>query len=159
MYLYRVFAVVGGALALAACSSSSDFMDSLKPAPLMDTVRLESEPPGAEAKAANGQSCRTPCALALPTAAPMTVTFTLNGYQTATETLELMQQTGAAPTFAPNPVAVELAVAPPPPKKPPARKPAPRKPAPKPAAGAAAPAPAPAAQQQGSSPWPTAPAR
>ena len=54
----------------------------------MDTVRFEFEPPGAEAKTSNGQTCRTPCALALPTATPLTVTFTLNGYQTATENLE-----------------------------------------------------------------------
>jgi len=43
---------VSGALALAACSSMPDWMsvDALKPAPIMDTVRFESEPPGAEAK-------------------------------------------------------------------------------------------------------------
>ncbi|MGB9043558.1 MAG: hypothetical protein WCC81_13930, partial [Pseudolabrys sp.] len=73
----RVFAIVGGALALAACSSSPDWMnlDALKPGPSLDTVSLESEPPGAEAKASNGQSCRTPCALALPVDAAISVTF------------------------------------------------------------------------------------
>ena len=40
-------------------------LDALKPAPIMDTVRFESEPPGAEAKTSDGQTCRTPCALAL----------------------------------------------------------------------------------------------
>lgn len=161
--MYRVIAIIGGALALAACSSSSDLGDLFKPAPLVDTVRFESEPPGAEAKTSNGQTCKTPCALALPTAGPLTVTFTLTGYQTATENLEVVSNTGVPPNLRPNPVAVELSPAPPPPAKKPARKrpaAANKKPAPKPAAGAA-PAAAPAAAppaQQGSSPWP-APAR
>ena len=55
-------------------------LDALKPAPMMDTVRFELEPPGAEARTSNGQSCRTPCALALPANSTMMVTFTLNGY-------------------------------------------------------------------------------
>jgi hypothetical protein len=164
--MYRVIAIIGGALALAACSSTSDLGDMFKPAPSMDTVRFESEPPGAEAKASSGQTCRTPCALALPTAGPLTVTFALNGYQTATENLEVLQNTGSPPALTPNPVVVELTPAPPAAAKKPARKrPAAAKPAAakkpaakKPAAASApasAPAPAPAAQQQ--SPWPATP--
>lgn len=155
-------------------------LDGLKPAPLLDTVQFESEPPGAEAKASSGQTCRTPCALALPTSGPLTVTFTLNGYQPDSETLEVVQNTGSPPSLRPNPVSVELTPAPPPPKptkkpakkrptaaakKPataakPAAKPATRKPAAaKPAAPAAsAPAAAEPAQQQAPSPWPTQPA-
>ncbi len=81
--MYRVIAIVCGGLALAACSSTPDWLklrNALKPQPILDTVRFESEPPGAEAKTSNGQTCRTPCALALPTETPLTVTFTLNGY-------------------------------------------------------------------------------
>jgi len=176
--MYRVFAIIGGTLALAACSSSSSNLDIFKPAPVMDTVRFESEPPGAEAKASNGQSCTTPCALALPTAAPLTVTFTLNGYQPETENLEVVDNTGSPPVLRPNPVSVQLTAAPPPakPKKPVRRRPAAaKKPAAKPAArkpAAAAPqsapatqpAPAPAPmsaeppQQQAPSPWPATPA-
>jgi hypothetical protein len=143
----------------------------------METVQFESDPPGAEAKVSNGQSCRTPCALALPTAAPLTVTFTLSGYQPETETLEAIQNTGAPPSLRPNPVAVALTAAPPPPKpakkpvkkkRPVAKKPAPKTTAKKPAAQkpaaptpAIAPAPAPMPTeppQQAPSPWPTAPA-
>ncbi len=182
--MYRVVAIVGGALALAACTSSSDWanLDAFKPAPSMDSVQFESNPPGAEAKISNGQTCRTPCALALPTAAPLTVTFTLNGYQPETETLEVIQNTGAPPNLRPNPVSVALTVAPPPPKpakKPVKKRPAAKKTTAKPApktsakpaakkpaapAPASAPAPAPAPmsteppQQQAPSPWPTAPA-
>jgi hypothetical protein len=155
--MYRVLAFIGGALALAACSSSPDWMnlDALKPGPTLDTVSFESEPPGAEAKASNGQTCRTPCSLALPVDAASSVTFTLNGYQPETEKLELIQATGEPPRLRPNPVVVELTPAPPPAPKKPARKPAPKKPArPK---SAAAPAPAAAAPAQAASPWPTNP--
>ena len=99
--MYRVIVMVSGALALAACSSTPDWMnlDALKPAPVMDTVRFESEPPGAEAKTSTGQTCRTPCALALPVNSPLTVTFTLNGYQPETETIEPIVMTDS-PVFA-----------------------------------------------------------
>ena len=104
--MYRVFAIVGGALALAACSSSPDWMSfgGLKSGPMLDTVSFESEPPGAEAKTSNGQTCRTPCSLALPVEAPLTVTFTLNGYASESERLDMVQATGEAPRFGPNPV-------------------------------------------------------
>ncbi len=137
-------------------------LDGLKPSPIMDTVRFESEPAGAEAKTSNGQSCRTPCALALPVSSPLTVTFTLNGYLPESETIDLV--TGNPTVFRPNPVLVELSPAPAqqkPGKKPPA--PAKKKAAAKPAAAArpkpataAAPADAPA-QQQPAAPWPSAP--
>ena len=159
--MYRVIAIFGGALALAACSSSPDWMnlDGFKSGPSLDTVSFESEPPGAEAKASNGQTCRTPCSLALPIDAASSVTFTLNGYLPETEKLEAIQATGEPPRLRPNPVVVELTPgAPPTAKKPPAKKPVAKKPArPKPAA-AAAPAPAPAAPPaQAAAPWPTNP--
>ena len=148
--MYRVIAIVGGGLALAACSSTPDWMslDVLKPAPVLDTVRFESEPAGAEAKTANGQSCRTPCALALPVNAPLNVTFTLNGFQPETEAIEPISTTGSPTQLRPNPVVVELTPAPPaqkPVKKPAApKKKAAVKPAagPKPASPPASPAPA-----------------
>lgn len=166
--MYRVLTIVGGALALAACSSTPDWMnlDALKPSPILDTVRFESEPPGAEAKTANGQTCRTPCALALPVNAPMTVTFTLNGFLPESETIEPVSATGMPTQFRPNPVTVELTAAPPQPAKkpapkkksaaPPAKKPA-AKPA-KPAAAAPASSGATAAPAQ-AAPWPNPPAR
>jgi len=159
--MYRVLAIFGGVLALAACSSTPDWMnlDGLKPGPSLDTVSFESEPPGAEAKASNGQSCRTPCSLALPIDAASSVTFTLNGYLPETEKLEAITTTGEPPRLRPNPVVVELTPgAPPAAKKPPAKKPVAKKPAkPKPAA-AAPPAPAPAPPPaQAAAPWPTNP--
>ena len=158
--MYRVLAVIGSALALAACSSSSDWMnlDVLKPGPSLDTVSLESEPPGAEAKASNGQTCRTPCALALPVDAASSVTFTLNGYQPETERLEAITSTGEPPRLRPNPVVVELSPAAPSTTKKKSTKSA-KKPAAAPKTSAAPPPPpmtaAPA--QAPSSPWPTNP--
>ncbi len=172
----RVILVLSGALALAACESAPDWTkppdwmkvntDAFKPQPYTDTVRFESEPPGAEAKTSTGQTCRTPCALALPANAPITVTFTLNGYRPETERIELIASTAAlddAPHPAqlqPNPVTVELTPAPPPAR--PGKKPAPKtKPAAKQAAKPAAhPKPAPmtaAPVQQAPAPWPSAP--
>ena len=157
--MYRVFTIVSGALALAACSSSSDWMnlDALKPGPSLDTVSLESEPPGAEAKASNGQSCRTPCALALPVDAASSVTFTLNGYQPETERLEVIQTTGEPTRLRPNPVVVELSPAAPPSAKKPAKKPPPKRAAQVRPATAPTPAPMTAAPAQAQSPWPTNP--
>jgi len=175
--MYRVLAIIGGALTLAACSSN---LDLFKSGPMMDTVRLESEPPGADAKASNGQTCKTPCALALPIDQPMTVTFSLPGYETQSEQLEVVNVTGQPPGLRPNPIMAELTVAPAKPvKKKPARKPVAKKSTAKktaakpaaaapaaaaPAAAPAAVAPAPAAAPPNfapppasSSPWPAPP--
>jgi len=153
--MYRVLMVAGAVLALAACSSSPDWMSfgGLKSGPMLDTVSFESEPPGAEAKTSNGQTCRTPCSLALPVETPLTVTFSLNGYAPESEKLEMIQATGEPPRFGPNPVVVELTPAPQQPRS--TKKPAPKKPATKKPAAAAAPAPMTAAPAQPASPWPT----
>jgi len=171
--MYRVIAIVGGGLALAACSSTPDWMNlnALKSGPVVDTVRFESNPPGAEAKTSNGQTCRTPCALALPIENPLSVTFTLNGYLPDTESLDPVTSPGSPPSLQPNPVMADLEPAPAAPKPvKPVKKPAPKKkvssvakPAAKPAAApktAAAPAPGAAAPaQQPASPWPAPPAQ
>lgn len=159
--MYRVIAIVSGGLALAACSSTPDWasLDALRPAPAVDTVRFESEPPGAEAKTSNGQSCRTPCALPLPTNAPLGVTFTLNGYQPAAENIEPVSTGLGAPEMRPNPVQVELTPAPPPPKtskKAASKKKTTAKPAAKPKTSTA-PARAPTAATSQQSPWPASP--
>lgn len=163
--MYRVLFVLGGGLLLAACSSSSDWMslDALKPAPITDSVQFETEPAGATATLSTGQNCKTPCSVTVPADKPFSVTFTLAGYQPASEEVESVLVDGST-KLRPNPVTAEMTPAPPPPKpaKKPARKktsaakPAVAKPKPTTAAAppppAAAPAPAPAA----SSPWPSA---
>jgi PEGA domain len=111
---YEAIAFLGVGLVLSACSSIST-PDWLKPAPIMDTVRFESDPPGAEAKISNGQACRTPCALALSVNEPLTVTFTLEGYQPVSESIEPVVTTDL-PQMRPNPVTALLTLVPPPPK-------------------------------------------
>jgi hypothetical protein len=162
--MYRVIAIVLGGLTLAACSSTPDWMslDALKPAPVKDTVRFESDPPGAEAKTSDGQVCRTPCALAVPTGGPLTVTFALNGYEPDSETIQPVSNNSGFPEMRPNPVQVELTPAPPPPKpmkpvkKPVAKKKTAAKPKPKTTTAPAAGTP-PAQQQAAPAPWPTNP--
>lgn len=162
--MYRVIAVLGAGIALAGCSSSSSsWLDSLKPAPPTENIRFESEPAGADVKTSTGQACKAPCSLAVPANAPLTVTFSLDGYLADSEQIELVAQGDGTSKLRPNPVMVELSPAPPAPAKKPARRRAttakPKPPAaPKPAATAPAPAPAPAAPAPAAaSPWPSTP--
>ncbi len=169
--MYRVIAILAGALTLAACSSTEfGNLDAFKPAPSMDTVSFDSEPAGADVKMSNGQTCKTPCALALPVDQPLNVTFSLAGFESQSETLAPVVQTGQPTRLSPNPVTAELtpAAAKPAQKrtskkpKPPTKKPVAHKPAPAPKsasnpAPAAAPAPTFAPAPASSSPWPAPP--
>ena len=126
-------------------------LDFLKSSPQTEALAIESEPPGAEAKASTGQSCRTPCQLAVQPGGELSVTLALNGYQPQTVSVREAEGTSK---LAPNPVYVELQPgAAPSARKPAAKKTAAvRKPAPSATASAvppsatasAAPAPTPA---------------
>jgi hypothetical protein len=140
--------------------------DALKPEPIKDSVTLETSPPGAVAKAASGETCTTPCTLALPANAANSVTFTLAGHAPATEAIELVPMGDGTNRLQPNPLQVELAAAAPPrapavsKKKPAARKPAAAaRPATQSATAGAAPT-ATTTAAAPASPWPAAtPAR
>jgi PEGA domain len=135
----RVIAFLACGFTLAACSSSLPSMDFFKSSPTTEALRIESEPPGAEAKTTNGQSCRTPCELSVQSGTDLTVTVALNGYQP--QTVPLRPESGNAGKLAPNPVYVDLQATPPvTPKK---KKPAAKKRKPATTAAATAPAPAP----------------
>jgi hypothetical protein len=140
--MFRVGVIAAAGLALAGCSGSSismpDWLTIKPPPPPAETLRFESQPPGAEARTAQGQACRTPCALAVPLQ-NQTVTFSMNGYLPQTIPVTV-QQSGERsevtfesepPSFAPNPVEAALEPAPssrkppPPPKKKPVAKPKP----------------------------------
>jgi len=98
-------------------------LDFMKSAPEAESLAIESEPAGAEARTSLGQSCRTPCQLSVQPGSEFSVTLALSGYQpqTVSVRLEAGGATAAAPRLAPNPVHVDLqAVAPP--KKPVAKK-------------------------------------
>lgn len=135
--------VAAAGLSLAGCSSMS--MDAFKPTPKTVSIQVDSIPPGADATASLGGSCKTPCALSVPDdATSFSVAFALPGHQPLTVPVQVMRHPGdyitsqPSVTFDPNPVVGELQAEP----KKPARR-APRKrPAHKRAAAAAAPAPA-----------------
>ena len=99
-------------------------LDIFKSTPATEVLRVESEPPGADARTSQGQSCRTPCELTVQSGGDMTVSFALNGYQP--QTVQVRPE--AAPTsysdggssggrLQPNPVYAELQSTKPPAKK------------------------------------------
>src|SRR5215813_5942184 len=127
----RVIAVAACGLALAACSMSMPSLDFFKSGPGTEVLRVESEPPGADARTSQGQSCRTPCELTVQSGGEMTVSFALNGYQP--QTVQVRPDAAASSSYSdtggpsnrlqPNPVYAELQSVKPPAKK----KSAPRK--------------------------------
>ena len=142
----RVIVVAAAGLGLAGCSSFS--LDSFKPAPVAVQVALESVPSGAEARTSNGQTCKTPCSVAIPAGdAGFSVTFTMNKFQPATVPVQVINNPGdfttpASTTVDPNPVIAELRPAGPPPRPVRAKPKKPKKPKPA-AATDAAPSPFP----------------
>jgi hypothetical protein len=134
----RVIVILASGLALSGCASGGttpDWWPKVEPTPV--SIQFESQPAGAEAKTSTGQSCQTPCAIAMPPDKDFSVTFSLAGRLPQTVPVQITKPEGdpfAEASLQPNPVSVELAVAP--------KTPAKRKPARKPAATAAAPKPA-----------------
>jgi hypothetical protein len=129
--MIRVVSVAACGVVLAACSMSMPSMDFFRSAPPTEVLRIESEPPGADARTAEGQSCRTPCELTVPSTGEIAISFALQGY--APQTISVRPEApptasyaeGAPPTrMQPNPVYAELAPLTPPrqKKKAPARK-------------------------------------
>ena len=176
----RFVVIAACGLSLSACSSLPNWMqfDLPKGAPAGNTMQFESEPAGAEARTSSGQTCRTPCSLAV-SGAEVSVTFTLQGYQPQTVPVKAVTSTDVGPDgetgmqrLVPNPVFVELAPAGAAPRRPgpapvAAAKPKPR-PKPKPVTTSQAPrssapqamAPSPPPPEAApASPWPPAPAR
>ena len=80
----RITAAVACGLALAACSMSMPSLDFFKSSPTTEVLRIESEPPGADARTSQGQTCRTPCELTVPTDNELAVTVQMSGYQPQT---------------------------------------------------------------------------
>jgi len=116
-------AIVGMGVALAGCSSASapswvpSWMTITPPPPPTLALQFESAPPGAEVRTPQGQTCKTPCSLALPLTS-QSVNFALNGYVPQTVPVEVRDATA----FAPNPVEVTLQAVPKPAKPKPPRK-------------------------------------
>jgi PEGA domain len=143
----RLIAVVACGFMLAACSATMPNLnlDFMKSAPQAETLAIESEPPGAEAKTSLGQSCLTPCQLSVQRGSEFSVTLALSGYQPQTVSVRQEAEGATAPPrLRPNPVRVDLQAVTP--KKAKKKKPVatPARPAARPPAASAAPTPAPA---------------
>jgi len=95
-------------LALAGCSDSST-SSLFKPSPpTTNALQFKSVPPGADVRTADGQTCRTPCSLAVPLTA-QSVNVAMNGYVPQSVPVAVHQDNVFSPTvFAPNPVTVSL---------------------------------------------------
>jgi PEGA domain len=105
----RVTAVIACCFVLAGCSATMPSLDFMRSAPQSETLAIESEPAGAEARTTLGQSCRTPCQLSVQPGSEFSVTLALSGYQPQTVSVRAEAQgASAAPRLAPNPVQVSL---------------------------------------------------
>ena len=105
----RVIALMACGFMLAACSATMPSLDFLKSTPQPETLAIESEPPGAEAKSSLGESCRTPCKLSVQPGSEFSVTRALSGYQPQTVSVRPEADgAAAAPRLAPNPIHVAL---------------------------------------------------
>jgi hypothetical protein len=103
----RIIAVLASSCMLAGCSSSMlPSIDFFKSSPGTESLRVESEPAGAEAKTAAGQSCKTPCELKIQPGTDQSITLALTGYEP--HTVALRQEGSDSVKVAPNPVFVEL---------------------------------------------------
>jgi hypothetical protein len=125
--LSRVKLVISSAvlsLALAGCSAMPDWMTpdfmSSKPSTQMQPLRFESDPPGADVRTTQGQTCLTPCAIPVPSE-PQAVTITKIGFVPQTVQVSVgdvpehsFWEAAPPPALVPNPVQVVLQpVAPP----------------------------------------------
>jgi PEGA domain len=116
-------AVMG--IALGGCSGSMpDWMTTSSTSPQTQALRFESDPPGAAVRTVKGETCQTPCALAVPTE-NQSVSFAREGFEPQTVQVIARESTDqsyfssmfSSPprTLAPNPVQVVMISVPPPP--------------------------------------------
>jgi hypothetical protein len=117
-------AVMG--VALGGCSGAMpEWMSSQPPGPQVQSLRFESDPPGADVRTAKGETCQTPCSLPV-SAENQAVSFAKPGFEPQTVQViarESADQStfsnmfGGTPprTLAPNPVQVVMISEPPPP--------------------------------------------
>jgi PEGA domain len=119
-----IAAVAGLGAALAGCSGMgmSDMFSSQPATPPMENVQFESQPPGAEVRSEQGQTCLTPCGLSIP-AQSQAVTINKIGF--VPQTIQITAgdppdhsfwESTPPPTLVPNPVQVVLQAVPPPAK-------------------------------------------
>lgn len=118
-----IISTVTASLALAGCSAMPDWTPdwlSSKPSSQSQPLQFVSDPPGADVRTAQGQTCLTPCAIPVPSE-PQTVTITKIGFVPQTVQVSVgdvpdhsFWESAPPATLVPNPVQVTLQpVAPP----------------------------------------------
>ncbi len=163
-------AITAMSAALAGCSGTSfsmpDWLSPSSPPPQLQSLQFESQPPGADVRTAQGQTCQTPCSLAVPPE-NQAVSFSKLGFVPQTVQVGIgpvpdhsFLESAPPPALTPNPVMASLQPAAPPPRRPPPLRPKPHKvvahhPAPPPPGSAFPPPPPP--QQPPGSPFPPPP--
>jgi hypothetical protein len=147
--------------------SMPSFLSSSPSTPATQTLRFESNPPGADVRTAQGQTCLTPCSMDVASQT-QAVTISKIGYIPQTIQITVGEvpehqfwESAPPPTLTPNPVVTMLQPVPPPPRAEHRPRPRPHRPvaraaAPRPPAGSAPPPPAEAAPA--GSPFPPPPA-
>jgi len=101
-------------IGLAGCSSLGS-NDRLTTGRTGYPIKLESDPPGADARTSIGPGCQTPCTVMVPARGDFTVAFSLAGRETQTIPVQQQASSGdaGATQFVPNPVFAALQPAPP----------------------------------------------
>ena len=106
--------IIVSAAALGGCGGISmpDWMSFHSSAPPPAALQFESDPPGADVRTAQGQTCLTPCSLTVPPES-QAVSFNKPGYlpQTVQVTVLIPEHgmfDNPPPSIQPNPVAVVL---------------------------------------------------
>jgi hypothetical protein len=105
-----VVAAAAVGVSLAGCSSAQSSNSSSEK---LQTLKFESDPPGADVRTSLGKTCKTPCELTVPShEQPVTITKSKYVPQTVQVTLgphpEHSFWENPPPTLAPNPVHVVL---------------------------------------------------
>ena len=119
----RLAVLLFTAFALGSCSFPRlDYMFAKKPQSAVAVLRLDSDPPGAEAQASFGLSCHTPCSLPLGGDGEFVVVFVRPGYLPVTVPISVQVPQDArpdselalspVPRIVPNPVFARLVRAP-----------------------------------------------
>jgi PEGA domain len=72
------------------------------------TIKIESEPRGAEVSTSLGSGCRTPCEMEIAADQPFAITFVHPGYEPATVDVQVQPGKAGASKFLPNPVFLQL---------------------------------------------------
>jgi hypothetical protein len=116
----RFILVAACAFTLSACASYLPGFGFLQSTPQTEVLRIDSNPPGANATSSQGPTCQTPCDFTVPSGSDLVITVAMSGYQPMAVPVHPQSSGGQ---LQPNPVVAALQpVTPPAPTKKPTGK-------------------------------------